>query len=102
MGMRIVASAKVRKRTMRVINIAGYTEISGYANSTVCPQLEGGARGMHDPELVVGGDGWPRYIRIRPSNDNPMFRVAFLWKDEDLIAGGKWANHAPASAGPRR
>jgi hypothetical protein len=87
---------------MPIIHITLHVQIAGNLDSPVVAELQGATALMDEPELTGWSVGRRLACRKGPSDNDPLFHVAFLGNQHNLVTRARRADHAPAISDPLR
>ena len=95
MRVRIVMSAQTRQRSLLIIDVTRDVQVAVHLDRSVILQLDEAAGAVDQPEFADRRGGWRLRVRERASDDDAVFGITLLRKNQDLIAGRRRAVHSP-------
>jgi hypothetical protein len=79
-------ATQTRQRALLIVNITSDVKIAVHLNCTVVLQLDEATGAMDEPELANWSKRGCLSARECPANNNTVFGIPFLRKNQDLIA----------------
>ena len=102
MSVRIVVLSQARKGSLSIVDIADDVKIAVDPNGSIVAELERTAALVHEPKFAHWRSGWHLIDGKNSTDNDPLFDIALLRDEEDLVTGLRGAGQSPAVSYPLR